>query len=73
MLKIIKKIVIKWALNQVIELHNSEKDFGNHTEYGIDEVVDFTDDNLMIRISSQKTKQNSTISRKEYIPKMEVV
>ena len=73
MSKLFKKIIIKWSLNQILKMHESNKKIGNHQEYGIDEIVDFTDGNLMIRISSQKTKQNTTKSRKENIIKMEVV
>lgn len=72
MLKFIKKNIIKWSLNQVIKMYNSEKDFGNQSEYGINEIVDFTDNNLMIRISTPKTKHFTSESRKQYIPKMEL-
>lgn len=59
MIKRIKKIIIKWSLEQIINMYHSKNDFGDHKEYGIQELVDFTDGELMIKIHT--SKENETI------------
>lgn len=66
MMKFIKKMLIKWSLGEIIKIHESQNIFCDSKEYGIDEIVDFADGNIMIGISNEKMKQNAAIIRKEY-------
>ena len=73
MLKFIKKMLIKWSLNEIMEMHESQNSFGDPKDYGIDEIIDFSDGNFMIGISKENSKQIDDNTRKEHKAKLDIV
>ena len=71
-MKYIRKIIIKWSLNQIIKMFSEDKTFPIK-EYNIQEIVDFTDGEIMIKIiNPKKLKQIKNNIRIGNIPVMKL-
>jgi hypothetical protein len=70
-----KKLIICWSLRQLHKMYHSKKDFGEFSDFGIDDIIDFTDGNLCIHISDNKQKKIvvEQDSIKHRIPVLKVV